>query len=85
MRTDLKNIAENLVNVMQILEEEYGIMPATKENEAKEETKQQVILDTTHPKASLLMPSPRVEKHRKDWDAPRKIGKPCTKGKFYRR
>ena len=85
MRTDLKNIAENLVNVMQILEEEYGIMPATEENEAKEKTKQQVILDTATPKASLLMPPPRVEKHRKDWYAPRKIGKPCTKGKFYRR
>lgn len=93
MRTDLKNIAEQLANmdakqiedVTQILEEEYGIMPATKENEAKKETEQRVILDTATPKASLMMPTPRVEKHRKDWYAPQKIGKPCTKGKFNRR
>lgn len=93
MRTDLKNIAEQLANmdaqqiedVTQILEEEYGIMPATKENEAKEETRQRVILGKANPKASIIMPTPRVEKHHKDWYAPRKIGKPCTKGKFNRR
>ena len=93
MRTDIKNIAENLVNmsaeqiedVTQILEEEYGIMPATKENEVKEEARQRVILGKANPKASMLMPTPRVEKHRKDWYAPQKIGKPCTKGKFNRR
>lgn len=93
MRTDLKNIAENLVNmsaeqiedVTQMLEDEYGVIPMTEENKAKEEARQRVILGKANPRASMLMPTPRIEKHSKDWYAPRKIGKPCTKGKFYRR